>query len=202
MLGYVTGSRIQGLNSTSSSLRTDVDAWLTEQDGKGYLVNRGAGTGTINPIVVGFNIAAGVWTIAAAAGHQLTDPAEAAGAALHRVPAATATTMAGTSAVNGSLASILRDKFPSIANGSVIFVLADGGIVGTAYSQAGTAVAGGGLNFGGVPALDGNVNNALSWNVEGRRWRTGAPRRDGQTENRTMFGSFPIHDAAWTPAAP
>ncbi|MDR0222148.1 MAG: prepilin-type N-terminal cleavage/methylation domain-containing protein [Oscillospiraceae bacterium] len=173
MMNYVTSSRVQSLNSTATSLKTDIQAWLTEQDGKGNTINR---TRAAN-IELTITVATGVWT---PSGAGTTAGANGVFLAAASQPA---NAFVASSAANaaGGIASVLRDKFPTLTNGTIQVRIWDGSVVGVLYMP--------------------NVITTVTWTAIASTgptattgvWTSAGARRDGVDSSGTLFGSNPAH---------
>lgn len=158
MIGYVTNAQVMSLNSTASTLKNSVDAFLTQADNEGYgMLRSPTNVSRINITIVDRN-----WTVNRTGGSFST------GGNLQWAASGTGSGFVGqskTAATNyeSLLAITLTDMFPEVDNGTFFVSLNAGKCVAVAFCRDRTSDLVEGVDF---PTLqsDGKFPDVFVWN--------------------------------------
>ena len=128
MLGYVTQSKVTSANSTASSIKNEIDGFLTTCDTNGYGMKKGTANSEVITIVVD---ASQTWTVTLA---DVTDFNKKGAKEWKASGASTTTNGKADDNISAVLAVDLKDLFPEIKSGVMKAQLVGGKCMGVIYT--------------------------------------------------------------------
>lgn len=131
MLGYVTQSKVTSANSTASSIKNEIDGFLTTCDTNGYGMKKGSGNKEVVQIVITENSGNPLWTVTLA---KVDDFNTKGGKAWNTSGASNVADGKAAPNISGVLALDLKELFPEVKSGVIKAQLVGGKCMGVIYT--------------------------------------------------------------------
>lgn len=126
MLGYVTQSKVTSANSTASSIKNEIDGFLTTCDTNGY----GMKKGSTNQDVIDITVTNGTWAISNVTATNFNSKGTKSWSASCSAEASSK----AADDITAVLALDLKELFPEVKTGAISAMLVGGKCMGVVYT--------------------------------------------------------------------